>query len=493
MHDWSPERVAVAAGCELIDAGPSQRGPERVVIDSREAGPGALFIGLSGSRVHGGRFAAQALAAGCWGVLSTAEHLDGLAGRGGALLAARDPLAALQSLALHWRRELAAVVIGVTGSTGKTTTKELLRALLEGHRRVFASAANRNTEIGLPLELLRAPPGSEVVVLEMAMRGPGQIAALCRIAEPDVGVIVSIGPVHLELLGSLEAIAAAKAELIYSLPPEGIAVVPAGEPLLEAHLRHELRTITFGPGGEVSLAAAREHQVTIAIAGDPAGMGAGREPARTRPKPTGTPSMPVRADHLRLEVSFTGEHLRHDLLAAVAAALAAGVRPTGPVQLTLGAGRGQRSELPGGVTLIDDCYNANPMSMRAALAELASAPPGRRRVAVLGDMLELGPEACRYHEQLGREAARAGVAVLITVGPLAARAAASFDRPGARVLLATDAAQAASLVRGLVDAGDIVLVKGSRAVGLETVCAELGARAQGSPAAQPQPHPGARA
>jgi UDP-N-acetylmuramoyl-tripeptide--D-alanyl-D-alanine ligase len=464
MRSWSPEQVAAAAGCDLIHESGDARGPQRVVIDSRQAGPGALFVGLPGRSVHGGGFAAAALAAGAWGVLSSHEHLRGLGDRGGVLLAAADPLAALQSLARAWRRELGATVIGVTGSTGKTSTKELLRCLLEGQRRVYASAANRNTEIGLPLELLSAAAGTEVVVLEMAMRGRGQIAELCRIAEPDVGVIVSVGPVHLELLGSLEAIAAAKAELIAALPPDGVAVVPAGERLLQGHLRPQLRTITFGTGGQVSLAAQDERSVRIALAGE---LGAGERAGERGGEGAG--------EQLRLEVSFTQAHLRHDLLAAVAAAAAIGVRPRGPVRATLGPGRGQRSELASGVTLIDDCYNANPMSMRAALAELAAgAPAGRRLVAVLGDMLELGPDAPGYHEQLGREAARAGVALLIAVGPLAARAQAAFSAAGGpQALCAADAAAAAALACELVAAGDVVLVKGSRAVGLEAVCAAL--------------------
>ncbi len=171
----------------------------------------------------------------------------------GVLIAADGPAQAMQRLATAWRRELDASVIGVTGSTGKTSTKDLLLALLTPHRRTVASRANFNTEIGLPLEILAAPAGTEVLVLEMAMRGAGQIAELAEIAEPDVGVIVSIGPVHLEFLGTIEAIAAAKAELLAGLRPGGIAIVPAGEPLLEPHLRSDLETITFGDGGDVRL------------------------------------------------------------------------------------------------------------------------------------------------------------------------------------------------------------------------------------------------
>ena len=176
---------------------------------------------------------------------------------GGAVLVHPDPLAALQVLAREWRRELGsrgASVIAITGSTGKTSTKDILAALLAGHARVAATPENLNTQIGLPLAILAAPGDTEVLVLEMAMRGPGQIAELTAIAEPDVGVIVNVGPAHLELLGSLEAIAAAKAELIAGLAPGAVAVVPADEPLLEPHLREDLATVTFGQGGEVRLA-----------------------------------------------------------------------------------------------------------------------------------------------------------------------------------------------------------------------------------------------
>ncbi len=238
-------------------------GPARATVDSRGSGAGDLFVGLRGDRTDGGSHAAAALQAGAWGVLVSPDYADaaaagGAGGAGGAILAHPDPLAALQTLAREWRRELGArgaSVVAITGSTGKTSTKDILAALLSGHARVSATPENLNTEIGLPLALLRAPADSEVLVLEMAMRGPRQIAELAAIAEPDVGVIVNVGPAHLERLGSIEAIAAAKAELIDGLSGEAVAVVPAGEPLLAPHLRADLRTITFGEGGDVSFAA----------------------------------------------------------------------------------------------------------------------------------------------------------------------------------------------------------------------------------------------
>jgi UDP-N-acetylmuramoyl-tripeptide--D-alanyl-D-alanine ligase len=422
-----------------------------VVIDSREAGPGLLFVGLRGERADGGRFAPQALAAGAWGVLTGPEHAEAArCAVPGALLAADDPLKAMQRLATAWRRALDARVIGVTGSTGKTSTKDLLLTLLSGHRRTVASRANFNTEIGVPLEILSAPADTEVLVLEMAMRGSGQIAELSAVAEPDVGVIVSIGPVHLEMLGTIEAIAAAKAELIAALEPGGTAIVPADEPLLQPHLRRDVRTITFGKNGDVRLVRSDEAEVEIDLAGH----------------------------RVILEVPFTQAHLRGNLLPAAAAALAVGVIPEGRVALELTAGRGQHMDLPGGVTLIDGCYNANPMSMRAGLEDLvqtAARAPGARSVAVLGDMLELGPRERDYHLELGEEAWRAGVEMLVTVGP---RAAAMAERYAGEVRSVPDAATAAELVPRLLRPGDVVLVKGSLAVGLELVCRAMSAPAE---------------
>jgi UDP-N-acetylmuramoyl-tripeptide--D-alanyl-D-alanine ligase len=445
MRAWSAQQIAACAEATLVAAPDTGEGPERAVIDSREAGPGDLFFGLPGASDDGGRFADRALRAGAWGVLTTPRHADESLGPRAAVLAADDPLRALQRLARAWRRELGAGVIGVTGSTGKTSTKDLLHAVLAPHRRTIASRGNFNTEIGLPLEILAAPAGTEVLVLEMAMRGAGQIAELVWVAEPEVGVIVSIGPVHLELLGTIEAIAAAKAELIAGLAPGATAVIPAGEPLLEPHVRDDLDVVTFGEDGDVRLLAANDERVEILLG----------------------------EDRLELEVPFTQAHLRRNLLAAVAAARAVGVIASGRVELELSPGRGQRALLPDGVLLIDDCYNANPMSMRAALEDLAvSAPRDRhpRRVAVLGDMLELGPDEDRFHAEIGAAADEAGVDVLVTVGAVAAAMTDRFDGEAYPV---ADAEEAAALLPELLAPGDAVLVKASRGVGLEVVCRAL--------------------
>jgi len=464
MIDWTPQRVAEAAGAELLSSTPEGAGgPARVLIDSRDAGPGDLFVGLPGATHDGGRFAARALDAGAWGVLVAPEHAAatreaaasageapaGAAGstRGavhaaGAILAAPDPLAALQRLATAWRRALGCPLIAITGSTGKTSTKDILAALLSPRRATFVSRGNFNTEIGLPLELLAASAGTEALVLEMGMRGAGQIAELTRIAQPDVGVIVNVGPAHLELLGSLEAIAAAKAELIADLRPGTTAVIPANEPLLEPHRRSDLSTVTFGPGGDVTLAGQEGEHVAIDAQGE----------------------------RIELQLDFQQAHLRGNLLAAVAAARAIGATPSGRVSVSFSGRRGERLRLRDGVTVIDDCYNANPMSMRAALDDLAATAGDGRRVAVLGDMLELGPRERAYHAEIGAHAADLGVDLLVAVGPRSTAMGASF---GGEAHVVPDAAAAARLVPGLLAPGDTVLVKASRGVGLEAVTQAL--------------------
>jgi UDP-N-acetylmuramoyl-tripeptide--D-alanyl-D-alanine ligase len=432
MRGWSAEQLADAAGARLVEPGTRTSGPTRAVIDSRHAGPGDLFVGLPGERVDGGRFADDVLGAGAWGVLVGEGWAGADAEDGGVILVATDPLAALQRLATAWRRELGAQVIGVTGSTGKTSTKDLLAAMVDQQRRTIATPLNLNTEIGLPLTILSAPAGTEVLVLEMAMRGAGQIADLAEIAEPDVGVVVNVGPVHLELLGSIEAIAATKAELLTGLNPGGTAVVPAGEALLEPfRTRDDVTWVTFGPGGDVD---ALPEGLELGVGG------------------------------VRLSA-----HMRANALAALAAARAVGVEPTGRLQVALSELRGQRVELPGGITVVNDCYNANPMSMRAALDDLAASASGRR-VAVLGDMLELGPDELRFHEEIGAHARAAGVDLLVTVGPRAAAMGAAF---GGDVHGVDTAGEALALLPDLLEDGDTVLVKASRGVGLEVIAQGL--------------------
>jgi UDP-N-acetylmuramoyl-tripeptide--D-alanyl-D-alanine ligase len=285
----------------------------------------------------------------------------------------------------------------------------------------------------MPLEILGADPGTEVLVLEAAMRGFGQIATLARICEPNVAVITNIGPVHLEQVGSLEGVARAKAEL---LPGVDTAVVPAGETLLQPYL-DGLNVTRFGDGGDVWL----DGDTVVAF-----------------------------SERLDLELPFTARHQRTNTLAAVAAAVAVGVRPSGRVESTVGHLRGERIALAIGATVINDCYNASPLSMRAALDELSAEPAEGRRVAVLGDMLELGEQETELHREIGAAAAAAGVDLLITVGPRAAAMLDVFDGDSYAV---ADAAEAAALAGEVIEPGDVVLVKGSRGVGLEVVAEAL--------------------
>jgi UDP-N-acetylmuramoyl-tripeptide--D-alanyl-D-alanine ligase len=452
MIDLSARRLARATGGELIAGDPDRAGPNRAVIDSRAVEPGDLFVGLPGAAADGGRFAPAALEAGAWGAIVAPEHraaaleaVEGTVGHAAcsaaALIAVERPLAALGSLARAWRDELGAKVVGVTGSTGKTSTKDIIAALLGTRMATHSSRENWNTEIGLPLTILEAERGTDALVLEMAMRGEGQIAELVAVADPDVGVIVNVGPVHLELLETVERVAGAKAELIRDLRPGAACVVPASEPLLARYLRDDLDTWTFGPGGEVSLLA---FDVT-----------------------SGHAEIEARMETVDLTLSYSEPHNLLNTLAAVAAVRALGVPAGGPVNVRFSSLRGEVVELPGGVTVVNDCYNANPMSMRAALDHL-EASAAERRIAVLGTMAELGPESVSYHREIGSHASRLGIDVLVPVGDDALDYTSGFD--GEIHPVATPE-EAGALLEELARPGDRVLIKGSRSVGLERVLA----------------------
>jgi UDP-N-acetylmuramoyl-tripeptide--D-alanyl-D-alanine ligase len=432
------EQIAAALGAEIVARG-GPGSPRRGVIDSSQAGEGDLFFGLPGERVDGGEFAPAALAAGAWGAVVDprwASDLDGW------VFAVEDPLVALQRLATAWHRELGVPVVGVTGSVGKTSVKDIARALLPG--RVHANRENLNTEIGLPLTVLEAPADADLLVLEMAMRGAGQIAELAAIAEPRVAVITNVGPVHVELLGSVEAVAAAKAEILAALPPEGTAVVPVVAGELEPHLDAAPSLLRFGPGGDVEAVEQRVADgVTEALVATPAGQA-------------------------RFHFPFAEGHNLTNALAAIAAGVALGAPPEEMADRAANIGfsrfRGERLELGDGIVLVNDCYNANPVSMRAALDHLASLE-GTRRIAVLGEMAELGSEAPAYHREVGEHARGEGVDMLIGVGEPA--------REYGPDELVADPAEAAELLAAQLEPGDAILVKGSRSAGLEAVAETL--------------------
>ncbi len=443
----TPEEIAAAMGAGVVAEG-EPGSPRRAVIASDDAGPGDLFFGLKGANRNGGEFASAAIEAGAWGAV-----LDGQARQSFSIyereklcrawvFVVEDPLAAMQALARAWRRALGARVLGVTGSVGKTSVKDISRALLPG--KVHANRENLNTEIGLPLTILEAPEATDLLVLEMAMRGKGQIAELAAIAEPEVAVITNVGPVHVELLGSVAAIAAAKAEILDDLPPGGTAVAPVEAGELEPHLAPIARQLRFGPGGDVEASAAQVVEgVTEAVVSTPLG-------------------------EQTFHFPFTESHNLTNALAAIAAGVALGADLAAMADRAASIGfsrfRGERLELPGGIVLVNDCYNANPVSMRAALDHLATLGAGRT-VAVLGEMGELGPGSAGYHREVGEHARGAGVDFVIGVG-LPAR---DYDPDE----LVADPGEAAELLAARLAPGDAVLVKGSRSAGLEAVAEAL--------------------
>ena len=409
---------------ELV-AAPDAAEVTGVTIDSRTVEPGELFVAVG----RGREFVVEALASGA-----------------AAALVPDDPHSALGALAREVRSRSSARVVGITGSTGKTSTKDILAALCRPHASTVASAGGHNNEIGLPLTLLRLEPDTEVVVAEMGMRGLGQIAELAALARPFVGVITGIGPVHLELLGTVARVAKAKAEVVAHLSPGGTAVVPAGVRELEPFLRRDdVEIVRFGEGGDVRLVRFDPPLLAADVMGHP----------------------------LELEVPFTARHQAQNTLAALAAYRALGLplarAGEGASDIRFSPWRGEESELPGGGLLINDAYNANPVSMRAALEHLVERANGRRTIAILGEMAELGPEAPRFHREVGQVARELGVDHVVAVGGDLAR-----EYGGATI---TTRELALPLLCARLRPGDAVLVKASRAAGLELVAHALKAGA----------------
>ena len=366
-------------------------------VDSRRIEEGDLFVAVAG----GDDFVEHALARGA-----------------SAALIPLDAFAALAAIAAAVRDRSQAQVVAITGSTGKTSTKDILFALCAPHRRTIANEGNYNTEIGVPLTLCRIEEDTEICISELAMRGLGQIAWLASFVRPNIGVITNVGPVHLELVETIENVARAKAELLAVLSPGGTAIVP-DEPLLEPYLDRS--------------------DIEIRRVDD-----AARIPFRT---------------------NYSSAHQLANTRTAIAAAEVLEV-PLPERELTVDFSklREEERELPGGGLLLNDCYNANPVSMRAALLHLAERGNGRRLVAVLGEMAELGDEAPVYHREVGALLRELGITDVIAVGPLAR------DYGGAWVATADEAA---AQLRDRLRPGDVVLVKGSRSVGLETVAENL--------------------
>ncbi len=386
-----------------------------IKADSRTVGPGDLFVALN----------------------TGVRYVEEARRRGAATLVPRDQEAALAALASLVRARSDARVAAVVGSVGKTTTKDVLGALCAPHVPTVWAEASLNNEIGLPLTVCRLEPETRVLVVELGMRGLGQVAALCAVARPQVAVVTHVGPEHLELLGSVERVAEANAEAVASLPPGGTAVVPARAPELERHLRRADLVYRRFAAEDVELEGTR---------------------GRFR----------VDGRLVELELPFRQRHLAVNVLAALhayaALALPLERAGEGAAGIRLSPWRGEELPLPGGGLVVNDAYNANPDSMRAALEYLAERAGERRRVAVLGEMAELGEHGERYHREIGELATALGVHVLGVGEP------ARLYAPEAWV---ADAAEAAVAVRSFVLPGDAVLVKASRAVGLEGIAAEI--------------------
>jgi len=429
-------------------------------VDSRRVIPGAAFVALHGERVDGHGYVGEAVRNGA-SVAIVERSVDLPAGHDAALVQVTDALHALQELAAWWRSRFAVRVVGVTGSTGKTIAKEIVADVLSRTLETLRNEGNLNSETGLPMTLLLLEPSHEAAVLEMSMYTEGEIARLAEIARPELGVVLAVHPTHLERAGSLDAIARAKAELPAALPPHGLAVLNADDPLVAA-----MRSITPAEVRTFGLSEAADVRATDVASDGLAGT------SFTLIAPWGA---------RRLRSATPGRHLVPHALAAAAVAERLGV-PLDEVEAGLAAGshaahRMAVLEAAGGATIVDDTYNASPVSMGAALDFLAETPiaPGRRRLAVLGDMLELGPDEERLHREIGARAATI-VDGLVAVGERGRWIGEAALAAGlARVSTARDADEAAAVVERELGprVGDLLLVKGSRGIELDRLVAAL--------------------
>lgn len=443
---WNDAAVRRALGLAPAPA-PVSAAYARVSTDSRRAAPGDLYVALVGPRFDGHDFIADALARGARGAVASRPVEVG----GAPLYLVPDTLAALGALAAHRREALSVPVVGITGSAGKTTTKELVRGALSQTLRVHVTDANLNNRVGMPLTLLAAPDDAQAVVLEMGTNEPGEIAALARIARPDVGVVTTVGEAHLEKLGSVEGVLEEKLDLVRHLAPRGEALVgdePAALPEGARRAWTRVRVAGFGPGADADLR--------------PDGAEAGRD---------GCYSFRWRGHPVAL--SIPGRHAVANALLALAVAETLGVPAAAAARGVSAVGAGSmRSEVRrvGGLTVLVDCYNANPPSVRAAL-DLLTQIPGGRKVAVLGSMLELGDAAGHLHARVLERALDGSVDVVVATGAFAEAA----DGRDPRVIAAAEWREAYPHLRERLAGDEVVLLKASRGVALEGILPLLAA------------------
>ncbi|MEB3332910.1 MAG: UDP-N-acetylmuramoyl-tripeptide--D-alanyl-D-alanine ligase [Synechococcaceae cyanobacterium] len=437
---------------------------DAVSSDSRADLAGVLFVPLVGERFDGHRFLADAFAGGALAALADRgrcplPQLEALAQSSGRpIWPVDDTLAALQQLGRLWRRGLTAPVVAVTGSAGKTTTRELIRGALQPLGTVVASRANDNNDIGAPGTLLRAGPDAAAVVVEMGMRGLGEIERLSRCAEPDIAVITNIGTAHIGRLGSREAIARAKCEITVALAPGGLVVIPAGDPLLEASLA------AAWTGRTVRVALAED-----AAAGPPADLLGRLSSDGVELRLEGDHPFAAAAAGQSFRLPLEGRHNARNLLLALAVAQELGVAPEPLRQLRVELPGGRsRSLRSGGLEILDETYNASPEAVLAALDLLAGRPALGRRYAVLGTMLELGERSLELHRLVAARALERGLDGLVIVAAAAEGEAMLEGAAGLpRLLRVETPEQAAEPLRGWLAPGDVVLLKASRGVALE--------------------------
>jgi UDP-N-acetylmuramoyl-tripeptide--D-alanyl-D-alanine ligase len=409
-------------------------------IDSRSISSGDLFFALRGPNHDGNAYVDQVLAQ---GAVAAVANEPGP----GPVLVVPDTLIALQNSAVWARRQWGGEVIGVTGSAGKTSTKDVIAALLGASMKVGKTIGNLNNHVGVPLSILRLPGKARVAVLEMGMNHAGEIRALCAIAKPRIGVVTNVGHAHMEAFDSIEGVAAAKRELIDSLPADGVAVLNADDPLVSKFREvHRGRTITFG----INLTAdVRAEQVQLSDHG-----------------------VNFTVDAAQFESSLVGRHSVSNILAGMAVASLYGIRPaqlTGVVrELAAPSMRGQR-QVHDGVVILNDCYNSNPDAARVMLDVLRETP-AQRRIAVLGEMLELGRWSESLHRDVGRYAATSGIDLLLGIRGEACHLVDAARQAGLAVDAASffpDAVSAGDHLRRVAHRGDVILFKGSRGTHVE--------------------------
>jgi UDP-N-acetylmuramoyl-tripeptide--D-alanyl-D-alanine ligase len=451
------EELARLAGGTLQAEAPGDLFEGAVSIDSRTLRKGDLFFAIAGPRHDGHRFLEEALARGASGVVIHEPAPSLRLPRSAFWIRVPDTTRALQDLAAGFRRSRPVEVVAITGSMGKTTTKEAAAAAIGSSRRVLKTEGNLNNLYGLPLSILRLED-EEVAVLEMGMSAPGEIARLTEIARPDVGVLTNVAEVHLEFFESVSAIADAKGELFRGLLPGAAAVVNADDPLvLEQLRRSSARRVRFGIESEAEVRGS-------AIRANARGL---RFTAS------------YRDEEVEVESVLRGRHNVYNLLAGLAAAASLEVSLRDAARalrdLRPARHRGERVDLDRGWVLIDETYNSNPRALRSSLSSLAEEPAARR-IAVMGDMLELGALGPELHREAGRFAAALPIDRLVGVGPLSVHILEGARESGAepsRLVAAATAEEAGRWLQEELREGDVVLLKGSRGIGLERAIAVI--------------------